>query len=319
MKSIIVVKSALVLIPVMMFGACTGSPLGGSLASPVISPESGRIYDSTQVSITCSTEGASIAYTTDGTEPVVENGLITNGSAWPAPKAFAVGRWDVRAAAYAVGRETSPSTGALFVVVPDPSGCLGTLDDGGAVLSSSDVTSPSPSLLRFSIDFGTTGFDYQDLSDDGVSVYDDGAGGSSAGSRGLAMDVLRRSSAAALLQTMSQIEYTDLSGKRADFRVMIDGTPVGVTVARAYHFPPTDPYSSVEASTLLSSKLDDVALSTANAADSTHWTKQILVIVAYAPQYADQIQTHWAALDASVKRDTLVIVLATDGDDAALY
>lgn len=45
--------------------------------TPVISPNSGFVYDSTQVSITCATEGASIYYTTDGTEPSESSTLYT--------------------------------------------------------------------------------------------------------------------------------------------------------------------------------------------------------------------------------------------------
>ena len=44
---------------------------------PVISPNSGFVYDSTQVSITCATEGASIYYTTDGTNPDMNSTLYS--------------------------------------------------------------------------------------------------------------------------------------------------------------------------------------------------------------------------------------------------
>ena len=45
--------------------------------TPVISPNSGFVYDPVQVSITCATEGASIYYTTDGTEPTENSTLYT--------------------------------------------------------------------------------------------------------------------------------------------------------------------------------------------------------------------------------------------------
>ena len=44
---------------------------------PVISPNSGFVYDPTQVSITCATNDASIYYTTDGTEPTESSTLYT--------------------------------------------------------------------------------------------------------------------------------------------------------------------------------------------------------------------------------------------------
>ena len=45
-----------------------------SVSTPVITPSSGEITADTEISITCSTDGATIYYTTDGTEPSSTNG-----------------------------------------------------------------------------------------------------------------------------------------------------------------------------------------------------------------------------------------------------
>ena len=45
--------------------------------TPVISPNSGNVYDPVQVSISCATEGASIYYTTNGEDPTESDNLYT--------------------------------------------------------------------------------------------------------------------------------------------------------------------------------------------------------------------------------------------------
>ena len=51
-------------------------PTMETVATPVISPASGEITTDTKISISCDTEGATIKYTIDGTEPSAENGTI---------------------------------------------------------------------------------------------------------------------------------------------------------------------------------------------------------------------------------------------------
>ena len=51
-------------------------PVVETVATPVISPASGEITTDTEISISCDTEGATIKYTIDGTEPSAENGTI---------------------------------------------------------------------------------------------------------------------------------------------------------------------------------------------------------------------------------------------------
>lgn len=73
------------------FGIVTYDPV--PLSSPVIAPESGMTFESSlTVTISCETEGATIHYTTDGSEPTAES---------PAYKRFKIyGKTTVKAVAY---------------------------------------------------------------------------------------------------------------------------------------------------------------------------------------------------------------------------
>ncbi|MBR5170799.1 MAG: chitobiase/beta-hexosaminidase C-terminal domain-containing protein [Muribaculaceae bacterium] len=50
----------------------------GGLSAPVIKPASGTYYDPLEVIISCRTEGASIYYTTDGSDPTTSSALYTD-------------------------------------------------------------------------------------------------------------------------------------------------------------------------------------------------------------------------------------------------
>ncbi|MEC8422498.1 MAG: hypothetical protein VX000_01910, partial [Myxococcota bacterium] len=124
---------------------------------------------------------------------------------------------------------------------------------------------------------------------------------------------------AALLETESGIIYTDPAGKKTDLLVAIDGEMVGVSVTRAYAWPPDEPYTVDQAAELLGDKLADVLRSSANVGSEHAWTKQILSVIAYTPEHAESVQTAWAGLDADTRADTIVLVTITDGDDSLLY
>lgn len=151
-------------------------------------------------------------------------------------------------------------------------------------------------------------------------ILDDGnLGGSSIWSEVFAFEVLRRCELATLLKTEGEIVYQDAGGKKTDLLVDIDGAVTGVSVTRAFHFPPEDPYTVPEALDLLQDKLGDIPLSTANVTGADAWGKQILHVLAYDPQYAEALTEAWGQLDAVTKGDTIVIVTVTSGDDAFVY
>ena len=195
------------------------------------------------------------------------------------------------------------------------SGPCGVLDD--------ELTENAPSFTRNAIDFGTDAWDdadYDALTAGGQEIIDDGnAGGSSLLSEVFAFEVLARCEGAQLTKTETEIVYTDAQGKITDLLVHTGGLPIGVSVTRAVAFPFDDPYTVAQARALLEQKLQGVLDSTANVTAADGWQKQILSVIAYAPEHADALAVAWAAIDASLRADTIVYVTVSNGDDGFLY
>lgn len=196
---------------------------------------------------------------------------------------------------------------------------LGTLSGDCDVLDT-ELRDSAPSIFVNTLDFGAGPFDYDALSAGGQAVYDAGnLGGSSLYSEIFAYEVLYRCEEATLLQTEGDIIYDDAGGKKTDLRVSLDAESIGVSVTRAFAWPPEDPYTVEQATQLLDGKLDDVLLSSANVGSEHAWGKQILSVIAYTPDHAAAIVTAWDGLDDETRADTIVLVTITEGDDALLY
>jgi hypothetical protein len=196
----------------------------------------------------------------------------------------------------------------------------GMVDGDCGVLGPTELGSSSPLTFDNSIDFGTVGFDYDRLSEGGKTIHDVGnLGGSSLLSEVVSFEILARCEDATLLKTEGEIVYTDPMGTKTDLLLDIDGLMVGVSVTRAYAFPPRDPYTVQQASELLTDKLGDILISNDNVAPEDAWTKAVLHVIAYEDMHAQSIATAYEALDASLKADTIVMVTVTDGDDAFVY
>ena len=195
----------------------------------------------------------------------------------------------------------------------------GTLSGACGVLTESILLAPNPLFFNNTIDFGET-FNEEDLTDGGQEVLDEGnLGGSSIWSEVFAFEILHRCEYAQLVKTEGEINYQDPSGKKTDLLVTIDSTSIGVSVTRAFGWPAEAPYTSEQAATLLNDKLADIPLSTSNVSEADLWSKQILHILAYTPDHAETVAEVWNTMDASIKGDTIVIVSATEGDDAFMY
>lgn len=192
------------------------------------------------------------------------------------------------------------------------SGACGLLDEA--------LADPRPVILRTALDFGNLTYDASLLTAEGQEVIADGnLGGSSLESEAIAMEVLARCELAELIATEAEILYVDPGGKKTDLLVSVDGSGVGVSVTRAFHFPPENPYTVAEATTLLEGKLGDVILSAANADASNGWSRSVLSVVAYDAQYADVVTEAWTALDPAVRDATIVLLTETHGEDAFIY
>lgn len=184
-----------------------------------------------------------------------------------------------------------------------------------------ELLSADPFLVRsaFNFDRPYVDADLSMLSAGGQQIIADGnAGGSSVLSEAFAFEMLKRCESAELLKTETTIEY-DTEGKLTDFLAEIDSEKIGVSVTRAVGFPFDDPYELAQANELLQEKLSDILNSSANVADTDRWQKQILAILAYAPEHADVIAQAWMSLDATTRADTVVHVMVTNGADDFIY
>ncbi len=186
-----------------------------------------------------------------------------------------------------------------------------------------ELMDPGPSAFRNTLDFGMDPYGMEDLmmlTAGGQTIVAAGnAGGSSLISEVFAFEVLARCESAVLLETEKTIDYFNEMGKITDLLVEIDGERVGVSVVRAFAFPFEDPYPESEARRILEKKLGDILLSTQNVRPNHAWVKQILSVIAYTPQHADQIEAVYQTLDASIKSDTILYITATHGEDGPLY
>ena len=195
------------------------------------------------------------------------------------------------------------------------SGECGVLDE--------ELAADGPVFVRNTIDFGDmpyTDAELELLTEGGQEIIADGnAGGSSLLSEVFAYEVLQRCELAALLKTETEIVYVDPNGKLTDLLVEIDELKIGVSVTRAVGFPRDDPYTVERARELLTDKLEDVAASSANVAAEDAWVKQILHVIAYAPQHADSMAQAYTELSPEVLSDTIVIVTVSEGQDDFLY
>lgn len=199
-----------------------------------------------------------------------------------------------------------------------PTLALGVLDGDCGVLDDGEWGSEDPFLFQNTITL--VGFDPSQLTADGLTIWEAGnLGGSSLASEVLAFEVLQACEGASLDKTEGEIAYDDAGGKKTDLLVIIDGLALGISVTRAFHWPPEDPYTLDEARDLLDGKLTDLVTSAENAAESDAWARSMLHVVAYDSPSADQIRHAWTGLDSAVRGDHGVIITVTDGDDEAIY
>lgn len=219
--------------------------------------------------------------------------------------------------------DTTPDTeadGSGAPLLPLPG--FGTITGSCGVLDN-ELLSPDPSVIVNAIDFGTDPWDNPAdlglLTSGGQEMVADGnAGGSSLESEIFSLEVLTRCEGAVLVKTETEVVY-DLSGSITDILVEIDGMKVGVSVTRAVGFPRDAVYTEATASALLSRKLTDIQESTAHVSAGDRWVKQILHVIAYADQHVAAMQAAFAALDPSIKADTILWVTRSDGNDEFLY
>jgi len=210
------------------------------------------------------------------------------------------------------------SGGGNASMVPLPG--FGMISGACGVIDAMQIDSPDPIVYRDTIDFGLDVYDRSKLSPGGQYMFDQGnLGGSSLESEIMSYEVLYRCELAKLLKTEGEIIYTDPMGKKTDILVDIDMFQIGVSVTRAYVYPPGTPYTQQIAYDLLNKKLGDILLSSANVSPGDAWPKQILHVLAYTAEYADTMEAAYATLDPAVRADTILWLTVTEGSDEFIY
>ena len=222
-----------------------------------------------------------------------------------------------------------PQEGAAEATAPDVgadgSSCVARAGLGQLSCTCNELDAPlhdavSAYAFEDQIDFGSSGWDAAKLTAGGQQMVAEGnLNDGSLKSEIMAYEVLSRCDGAQLLKTEGKIVYADPAGKKTDLIVQVDGHKVGVSVARAYHYPPSNPYTQPEAQTLLSGKLSDMVLRAANATPQDAWERSILAIIAWDPQYADVVTSVWNQLSSAERANVILVVTVTGGNDAALY
>lgn len=183
-----------------------------------------------------------------------------------------------------------------------------------------ELTSPGPATFDTRIDFGMNAFDAGLLSDGGYRLFTiPNAGGSSVASETFAYEVLHRCELAELFATETQVTYTPSTSKKTDLVVTLEGERIGVSVARAFKFPPGSPLLVSDARNLLNSKFSDILVSSQNVDPPWRWRKQILHVLAYDDVARQAVLDAAAQIDAGVRADTILYLTTTDGNDAFIY
>ncbi len=197
---------------------------------------------------------------------------------------------------------------------------FGLISGACGVIDAMQLESPDPVVYRDTIDFAMDVYDRSKLSPGGQYIFDQGnLGGSSLESEIISYEVLYRCELAQLLKTEGEIVYTDPMGKKTDLLVDIDMLKVGVSVTRAYVYPPTNPYTEQMAYDLLNRKLSDILLSSANVSTADAWPKQILHVLAYTSMHADAMEAAYATIDPAIRADTILWLTVTEGSDEFIY
>lgn len=216
--------------------------------------------------------------------------------------------------------ETGDTGDTTDTLVEVPIAGFGTITGDCGVLDDSEWTSEQSFLFVNQLALSET-YATSLLSEDAQEVVTDGnLGGSSVESEAVTMDLLYRCELADLLLTEGEVTYAT-EGKKTDLVVQVDERRIGVSVTRAFQYPPGSELTQQRAEELLEDKLSDILESSANVSSADGWERQILYVIAYNQQHAEQIEAVWNSnlIEDAVRADTIVIVTATSGENEFLF
>ncbi len=137
--------------------------LSDRAVDPVFNPESGvAFYPTTNVTLTCATENATIYYTTDGSTPTDSSTAYSGAIALSATTT-------IKARAYATGKGPSAIVSATYTYqrpTPQPTEFAKSIEITlTSALATTEITTGVPALVRLKeeSDGGIVGFDYDDF------------------------------------------------------------------------------------------------------------------------------------------------------------
>lgn len=211
---------------------------------------------------------------------------------------------------------------ALGLLATSPAFTLAdsTIVSGECGILDTELIDPSPHFVDTTVLVNTCDYVPEYMSPGATEIWTNGtAGGSSIYSEIFAYEMASQCEDAILLKTETEILYTDPQGKLTDLLLEIDGVKIGVSVTRAFIYPLGTPLTLQRAGELLTDKLGDVLLSSANVAPADQWQKQILVVETPTVGDKTMLITAYAGLDPALKADTICWVMATEGDDGFIY
>lgn len=256
-----------------------------------------------------------------GTQPPVDSGVIVDAGTEDAGAQVDAGSEEDAGFDAGIDQDAGFDAGTEVDAGPSlPLAGYGVITGNCGPLSLADLQAPTPSTFENRIDFEAMNFDAGVLSDGGLRMFNTpNAGGSSGNSEVFAYEVLHRCELAELAATETQVTYTPMGSKKTDLVVYLEGEVIGVSVARAFKFPPGTPLPVADARNLLIGKFSDIQVSTQNVNPPWQWSKQILHVLAYDDVAKQAVIDAAAQIDAGVRGDTILFITTTDGNDAFIY
>jgi hypothetical protein len=198
----------------------------------------------------------------------------------------------------------------------EPDDLLGELS-GSCGIVKTQLTVTSPTLEQNALTFATgETYTKASLSADAQRMFDmPNAGGSSAESEIMSLEVLRACEGAKLLKTETEVGYLqDAAGPATitDMLVEIDGKKIGVSVTRAYR-PSNIAFPDADVKSLIEKKLEGILQSTSRVKPEDKWVKQILHVFAATNEQADAVVRVLPTISSAVRADTIVLLTKTTG------
>lgn len=178
--------------------------------------------------------------------------------------------------------------------------------------------SPMPSYIENTLTFAASERYARDqLSPGGQRLYDTpNAGGSSAESEVMSLEVLHYCEGAELLRSETEIRYQppDDSGANSitDILVTLGGERVGVSVTRVYRPMPMVVTEAIAREIILG-KLQGINRSSVRVLPKDRWVKQVLHVFVADPAVMPLVRSAWMSIDAATRADTIVLVTLTRG------